>query len=129
MVAVFAISALSLSVPLFSSNGKLVFTVFSIFESMVGMFWPSVGMLRSKYIPENVRSTIMNYFRIPTNLFVMVVLGRVDSSQTQVFAICVLLLTICVIVQSYLAHYQLQIQKFEKSQMENEDQENVSNKI
>jgi MFS transporter, MFS domain-containing protein family, molybdate-anion transporter len=118
MVAVFAVSALSLSVPLFSSNGKLIFTVFSIFESMVGMFWPSVGMLRSKYIPENVRSTIMNYFRIPTNLFVMVVLGRVDSSQTQVFAICVLLLIICVIVQSFLANFQNQNQLLEKTQNE-----------
>lgn len=29
--------------------------------------------MRSKYIPEDCRSTIMNFFRMPLNLFVCVV--------------------------------------------------------
>eukprot|EP01080_Neovahlkampfia_damariscottae_P005864 gene5864-9692_t len=112
VAAIFGISAFSLSFPILIHDGSVILTGFIIFEAMVGMFWPSVGMLRSKYIPENVRSTIMNYFRIPTNLFVMIVLGRVDSmTHTQVFIICVLLLLTCYGVQCYLAYNQYKHQK------------------
>lgn len=33
--------------------------------------------MRSQYIPEEARSTIMNFFRIPLNIFVCVVLYNV----------------------------------------------------
>ena len=135
MVIVFCISALSLSVPIFVNDGRMILVGFIIFEAMVGMFWPSVGMLRSKYIPENVRSTVMNYFRIPTNLFVMLVLGRVNEmTHTQVFSICVFLLFICVAVQCYLAYDQFKHQKTEDDDQEQEETtipqpENVSDEI
>ena len=34
--------------------------------------------MRSQYVPEDVRSTIMNMFRIPLNLFVCVILYNVS---------------------------------------------------
>lgn len=43
-------------------------------QCCVGIFWPSLMTLRSKYVPEDVRSTIINLFRVPLNLFVCVVL-------------------------------------------------------
>jgi hypothetical protein len=70
----------------------------------VGMFWPSVGSLRSKYIPESVRSTVMNYFRMPTNLFVLIVLGKVKNLPLNViFGICVFLNLCSMAAQYYLA--------------------------
>jgi hypothetical protein len=33
----------------------------------------AVWQMRSKYIPEDCRSTVMNFFRMPLNLFVCVV--------------------------------------------------------
>lgn len=46
----------------------------ALVQCCVGIFWPSLMTLRSKYVPEDVRSTIINLFRVPLNLFVCVVL-------------------------------------------------------
>ena len=51
---------------------------FCTFEACVGIFWPSIMKMRSQYIPEEARSTIMNFFRIPLNIFVCVVLYNVN---------------------------------------------------
>ena len=41
------------------------------FEVCVGMYFPLIGTLRSKYIPDSHRSVIMNLFGIPLNLIVV----------------------------------------------------------
>jgi MFS transporter, MFS domain-containing protein family, molybdate-anion transporter len=50
---------------------------FMVFEACVGLYFPSIGTLRSQYIPEANRSTIMNLFRVPLNFLVVVVLLKV----------------------------------------------------
>ncbi len=40
---------------------------FLLFELTVGMFYPSYGSIKSQNIPEEVRSGVMNIFRIPLN--------------------------------------------------------------
>lgn len=65
-----------------SLGGCLQLLGFCTFESCVGIFWPSIMKMRSQYIPEEARSTIMNFFRIPLNLFVCVVLYNVSSKIT-----------------------------------------------
>lgn len=62
-----------------SFGGCLQLLGFCTFESCVGIFWPSIMKMRSQYIPEEARSTIMNFFRIPLNLFVCVVLYNVST--------------------------------------------------
>jgi hypothetical protein len=62
-----------------SVGGSLQLLGFCTFEACVGIFWPSIMKMRSQYIPEEARSTIMNFFRIPLNLFVCVVLYNVRS--------------------------------------------------
>lgn len=44
---------------------------FFAFEACVGMYFPSIGTLRSKYIPDSHRSVIMNLFGIPLNFLVV----------------------------------------------------------
>jgi len=44
---------------------------FFAFEACVGMYFPSIGTLRSKYIPDSHRSVIMNIFGIPLNAMVV----------------------------------------------------------
>ena len=44
---------------------------FFVFEACVGMYFPSIGTLRSKYIPDSHRSVIMNIFGIPLNVLVV----------------------------------------------------------
>jgi hypothetical protein len=44
-----------------------VYLAFLLFELTVGMFYPSYGSIKSQNIPEEVRSGVMNIFRIPLN--------------------------------------------------------------
>lgn len=60
-----------------SWEGKLQLVAFCVFEAAVGLFWPSMMKMRSQHVPEETRSTIINFFRIPLNLFVCVVLYNV----------------------------------------------------
>lgn len=59
-------------------SGCIQLLGFCAFEACVGIFWPSIMKMRSQYIPEEARSTIMNFFRIPLNIFVCVVLYNVS---------------------------------------------------
>lgn len=60
---------------------------FCAFEACVGIFWPSIMKMRSQYIPEEARSTIMNFFRIPLNIFVCIVLYNVCNIPKNYFQI------------------------------------------
>lgn len=44
---------------------------FFFFEMCVGMYFPSIGTLRAKYLPDSHRSVIMNLFGIPLNVLVV----------------------------------------------------------
>lgn len=44
---------------------------FFVFEGCVGFYFPSIGTLRSKYVPDSHRSLIMNLFGIPLNVLVV----------------------------------------------------------
>lgn len=61
-----------------SFSGCLQLIGFCTFEACVGIFWPSIMKMRSQYIPEEARSTILNFFRIPLNIFVCIVLYNVS---------------------------------------------------
>ena len=50
---------------------------FCVFEFCVGLFWPSMMKQRAAHVPEEMRATIINFFRIPLNLFVCIVLYNV----------------------------------------------------
>ena len=62
-------AATTLGVP----TGALVPLVaaFFAFEACVGMYFPLIGTLRSKYLPDAYRGVIMNLFGIPLNLLVI----------------------------------------------------------
>lgn len=55
---------------------------FCVFEFCVGLFWPSMMKMRSQHVPEEARATIINFFRIPLNLFVCIVLYNVSATLT-----------------------------------------------
>lgn len=106
MKTVFAVAAASLAVPVLvhfgggssgtSENvggmtfaGKIQFFAFIVFEGTVGLFWPSMMKMRSQYVPEHLRSTLINFFRVPLNLFVCIVLYNVSKFPLAVmFAVC-----------------------------------------
>ncbi|GBG31436.1 Molybdate-anion transporter [Hondaea fermentalgiana] len=69
-----AVASLCLAAPAFTSSHTINFFAFCVFEVCVGVYHPGVGFLRAKYIPEEVRATIVNFFRVPLNGFVVLVL-------------------------------------------------------
>ena len=45
-----------------SFDGKLQLAAFCVLEACVGLFWPSMMKMRSDYLPEQARTTIINAF-------------------------------------------------------------------
>jgi MFS family permease len=118
MQAVFGLSSLCLIVPVLLANseadidgtggitfsGKLQLIAFCAFEALVGIFWPSMMTLRSQHVPEEIRSTIINFFRIPLNLFVCVVLYNVSSLPlSAMFGMCSFFLLVCLVCMQRFA--------------------------
>ncbi|CAF1141904.1 unnamed protein product [Rotaria sp. Silwood1] len=92
MRSIVFISALCLSVPIFMPYGQgIMFIAFLVFEFCVGIFWPAMATMRSKYVPEEARATVMNYFRIPLNLIVVIILLK-DFELKIIFMSCVFFL-------------------------------------
>ena len=107
MQYVFLASAASLSLPILVNmlpfpqtagnsitlEGQIIMLGFLVFEGLVGIFWPSMMKMRATYVPEEIRSTVMNCFRIPLNLFVCIVLYNVALFPlSAMFAMCTLFL-------------------------------------
>ncbi|WCJ32443.1 Major facilitator superfamily protein [Euphorbia peplus] len=118
MQIVFVVSSISLMLPIVTSllvpssevkgggislSGSIQLLGFCAFEACVGIFWPSIMKMRSQYIPEEARSTIMNFFRIPLNIFVCVVLYNVNAFPiTIMFGMCSIFLFVASILQRRL---------------------------
>ncbi|XP_024538562.1 molybdate-anion transporter isoform X1 [Selaginella moellendorffii] len=86
-----------------STSGRIQMLGFCVFEACVGIFWPSIMKMRSQYIPEESRSTIMNFFRIPLNIFVCVVLYNVSAFPiTFMFGMCSIFLVMAAVLQNRL---------------------------
>lgn len=62
---VFVAASLALATPVLTSSHTLQLAGFCVFEICCGIYFPSAGTLRSRYIPEEVRSTVMNLPRGP----------------------------------------------------------------
>jgi hypothetical protein len=69
-VATLAMSSATFTVSSSMSLPALIASFFA-FEACVGMYFPSIGTLRSRYVPDSHRSVIMNLFGIPLNVLVV----------------------------------------------------------
>jgi MFS transporter, MFS domain-containing protein family, molybdate-anion transporter len=78
-------------VTVFLEDKTIVYVCFLLFETCVGVFWPAYGVIKSEKIPEDIRSAVMNIFRIPLNAFVVILLLKVKYLDSRtVFTICTL---------------------------------------
>lgn len=95
-------AAVSLTTPIiFKGNQVIVFAGFLVFECCVGIFWPSLGQMRGKYVPDDIRSTIMNFFRVPLNMIVVVILLQ-NLQMKVIFECCVAFLMLATVCQQWL---------------------------
>jgi len=81
----FIVAGFSLLVPVVTSSYSLIMLGFLVFEGCVGMYFPAMGTLKSKIVPESQRSTIYNIFRIPLNVIVLAVLLTKMEMSTAFF--------------------------------------------
>ena len=98
----FVVASLFLLAPVVApSNYVLALVAFLLFEGVVGCYFPALGTLKSKIVPDAQRSTIYNIFRVPLNVLVLLVLLSKLPTQT-VFAVSALLLLAAAILQHML---------------------------
>jgi len=89
---IFLLGTLSMLIPIVTMNEHILYWTFALFETCCGMFFPTLGCIKSQIIPEEVRSSVMNLFRVPMNAIVVIVLLKISSfSQEAQFIICAIL--------------------------------------
>ncbi|CDW52667.1 DUF791 and TFIID 20kDa domain containing protein [Trichuris trichiura] len=99
---VLAASAFALTIPVLLSAPLMVtFIGFLVFEICVGIFWPACAYMRGIYVPEKARSTVMNLFRIPLNMVVIVIL-LCDLQVRWIFVGCFAFLASAAVAQQIL---------------------------
>ncbi|KAG0283117.1 hypothetical protein BGZ98_006459, partial [Dissophora globulifera] len=75
-----------------TTDSALTVVSFLLFEFTTGMYFPSIGTLRAQAIPEENRTGVMAFLRVPMNFAVCAILLRVDTMPVeQIFQICSLL--------------------------------------
>jgi len=109
---VFLVGAVALSIPVFLSNWLCILVGFCIFETCTGVFFPCAGTLRSKVIPDAVQGSVMNIFRVPLNILVVVGTKLTDLYPPQ--------FCFAVIICWLLLGAALQMKLVEASKTENE---------
>jgi hypothetical protein len=67
------------------------FAAFLAFEFCVGLYFPSMGLLKSEVVPEHIRGTMYNIYRVPLNAVVVGLLLS-NISMIKCFALCAALL-------------------------------------
>jgi len=75
LLRVFAVAAMALSVPFFlAEDPNAAYAAFLLFEVCVGVYFPSMGTMKSGIVPEESRAALYNLFRVPLNVIVLGVL-------------------------------------------------------
>eukprot|EP00177_Eucheuma_denticulatum_P004385 GFKZ01007967.1.p1 GENE.GFKZ01007967.1~~GFKZ01007967.1.p1 ORF type:complete len:457 (-),score=71.97 GFKZ01007967.1:1816-3186(-) len=98
---VFAAGAILFALTSVTSRIDVVFASFLMFEVLCGIYFPGMATMRAPYIPEESRSALLTFFRIPLNIIVVIALYE-DLSISKVFFVCATLLVIAVCSQQRL---------------------------
>eukprot|EP00929_Paragymnodinium_shiwhaense_P003193 TRINITY_DN10361_c0_g1_i1.p1 TRINITY_DN10361_c0_g1~~TRINITY_DN10361_c0_g1_i1.p1 ORF type:complete len:470 (-),score=114.48 TRINITY_DN10361_c0_g1_i1:287-1696(-) len=97
-VGTLAVAGVCHVVPVIFESVYLRFFAFLIFEGCVGLYFPMMGSLKGQIVPEDLRSTIYNLYRIPLNAIVVATLVfKADSGIS--FTLTTLLLGIACMTQ------------------------------
>lgn len=96
-------AALALAVPIYSTSVIHRLIAFTIFEVCCGLYFPAIGVTKSKHFPESVRSTITNIFRVALNGIVVSILLNIRAFSTNtIFTFAVCLASMAMIAQNAL---------------------------
>jgi len=78
---------------------RLLVFGFLLFELCCGMYFPSVGVLKSNIVPEGVRGTVYNLYRLPLNAIVtmMLVSGLSPTAKFKILSLLMLVGFLCML--------------------------------
>lgn len=86
---ILGVATLSFMIPIATASQLCNFWAFNVFEICCGIYFPAMGTLKARYVPEETRATVMNIFRFPLNIIVVVLLTRVSQwSNAVLFGVC-----------------------------------------
>lgn len=74
-------SSICLLVTVLSMDEKIRFLAFFAFELSLGLYFPSIGLLKSQLVDERNRGWIYGLMRLPLNVFVTSVLCTTGEGQ------------------------------------------------
>ncbi|CAF1502343.1 unnamed protein product [Adineta steineri] len=101
MIVVFLLAAIGMTIPIIFPESLIsVLIGFILFEFCVGIYTPSITVFSNTYIPNETRSTILCYVRVPQMIILLIVL-LTHFSITMTLVLCVLLnlvAMLCVII-------------------------------
>jgi len=80
-IFVYLVAAMSMGIPVFYFDFWSVLIAFLVLEAMVGMFNSCGAILRSRYYPEGIQSSVMSVFRLPLNLVVVIGTKLTDNAN------------------------------------------------
>ena len=106
MLTILALASYGMLIPVLSSSETVTFGSFALFETCVGLYFPTMSKLKSDLIDDSVRAKVYGLMRLPLNFFVVSALGLTregDIYRTAVFTMSgALLLTAFMVVQRWL---------------------------
>eukprot|EP00658_Telonema_sp_P-2_P078038 TRINITY_DN7217_c0_g3_i2.p1 TRINITY_DN7217_c0_g3~~TRINITY_DN7217_c0_g3_i2.p1 ORF type:complete len:435 (-),score=106.81 TRINITY_DN7217_c0_g3_i2:242-1546(-) len=101
---VLGLGGVSMLMPVVSTDLSVILVGFFVMEACVGLFSACMSTMRSMVVPESMSASVMNIFRVPLNL--LVVMGtKLDNyaSTGTVFAVCFSWLAVAALLQSSLS--------------------------
>lgn len=81
--AVFLTAAAAMALPAFTRDFPTVLVAFLVLETCVGAFYSCSGLMRSRYLPGGLQSSVMNIFRLPLNILVVIGTRMTDLAQPE----------------------------------------------
>jgi MFS transporter, MFS domain-containing protein family, molybdate-anion transporter len=97
----FFAAVLCFAVTTWSSDVFYVYFALLVFEIVCGIYFPAMGTMRAKYVPEETRSAVMNFLRVPLNVIVCATLWK-NLPNERVFQFCAILLGAALLSQHRL---------------------------
>lgn len=104
-VYVCAVATSAFTLMAFSTSEVGAYMAFLFYEVSVGVYFPTMGTMKSQIVPENKRAAIYNLFRIPLNFIVLFSL-LTDLTPKQSFIICACMLSGATFLQTRLIEHQ-----------------------
>ncbi|CZT16987.1 uncharacterized protein RCC_02819 [Ramularia collo-cygni] len=106
LLSILALAAISLLFPVLVRAEAVTFWSFALFELCVGLYFPTMGRLKSELVDDTSRGKVYAVMRLPLNVFVVLALGMTqegDGHRDKIFtAMGGLLLAAFFVVQRWL---------------------------